>query len=286
MPPLVIRASSLSAYPDCSLRTAAHSQADLFAAKGVTLHPARTNVGALIGSGVHAGAELALKGRMNGERVPQSTCEDAAIGEFRARREKEAGAARLIVDETAGDANACERQVRRMVHRYRQDVVETARPLLVERRLEAEVIDGVILSGQGDLLHLDATATGDEQVVRDLKSTRRHMAQPMIHAPQLGGYSLLYRSRGWTPNRAQLDVLPRVRLEKPQPPVTTAPLAIAETEEIAHAVVHDFAGKLLAFREDGETSRFLVNPRSFLCSQKFCRLYGKEACPATRGLKL
>lgn len=281
---VTIRASSLSSYPDCALRAAANSQAKLFSAHGYELHPASTNFGALIGSGVHAGAEVALKGKMLGDSVPLSTCEDAAIEEYRERRRREADGKVLIGDETAGDHNQAEQQVRRMLDRYRKDVVTVAEPVAVERRIEAEVMEGVILSGQSDLLHLDRgqDQAHPQEIVRDLKTTRRRSMHPMAHAPQVGGYSLLFRSRGHDPTEARLDVLPRVRLAKPQPPVERRDLDIQAAEQIAHAVAHEFGSKLLAFARDGDARRFVPNPGSFLCSRRFCRLHGLPGCPATR----
>lgn len=281
---VTIRASGLSGYADCALRAAAHAQPTLFGAAGFELHPASTNFGALIGSGVHAGAEVALKGKMLGDSVPLSTCEDAAIEEYRDRRRREADGKVLVGDETAGDHNQAEAQVRRMVDRYRKDVVAEAEPVAVERRLEAEVMPGVILSGQSDLLHLDRgqDAAKPREIVRDLKTTRRRSAHPMAHAPQIGSYSLLFRSRGHDPTEARLDLLPRVRLAKPQPPVERKDLDIEAAEQIAHAVAHEFGSKLLAFAQDGDARRFVPNPGSSLCSRKFCRLHGMPACPATR----
>ena len=285
--PLVIRASACSAFADCQLRAAAQSQPRLFEAAGWSLHPARTNFGALIGSGVHAGAEVALKGRMQGALPPVSACEDAAIEELHRRRQAE-GERGVIGDETCGDPDQAERQVRRMLGRYRTDVAERAEPVAVERRIEADIMPGVVLSGQSDLLHLERGGERAEpvEIVRDLKSTRRRGQHPMTHAPQVGNYSLLFRSRGYDPTACAIDLLPRVKLAASQPPVFTLPLDLRDAESIAYAVTTEFASKLLAFKRDGEPGRFLTNPASFLCSAKFCRLYGQQACPATRHLNL
>lgn len=281
---VTIRSSSLSGFSDCQLRAAANTQSKLFESHGLALHPASTNFGALIGSGVHAGAEVALKGKMLGDDVPLSTCEDAAIGEYRERRAREADGHVLIGDETAADHDQAERQVRRMLAQYRVDVVAEAEPVAVERRIEAEVMPGVILSGQSDLLHLDRgqDPARPVEIVRDLKTTRRRSMHPMAHAPQVGGYSLLFRSRGFDPTAARIDLMPRVKLAKPQPPIERRDLDIEAAEQIAHAVANEFGAKLLAFAQDGDARRFVPNPGSFLCSAKFCRLFGKPACPATR----
>ncbi len=275
--PLVIRASSLPGFLDCQLRAAANSQARLFVAHGHELRRGHGNIGAVVGSGVHAGAELALSERMMGRASSLSACEDAAIETLRRRIEDEAGEG-LIFDEESPSRDAAERAARRMVAVYREDVADRATPVAVESRIEAEFAPGVILSGQSDLLHLDA-ATGAHKV-RDLKTGRRH--QPAAkHASQVGAYSLLFRSRGHSTDGAQIDFLKRVRLDREQPRVVAEPLSIEGCERQAHAVLGEFSAKLQAFAADGDPGRFLPNATSMLCNQKFCRLHGQPACPAT-----
>lgn len=277
--PLVIRASSLPGYLDCQLRAAANSQGRLFAEHGHELRRGHGNIGAVVGSGVHAGAEFALSDRMMGRLSSLSACEDAAIEALRQRIEDEAGEG-LIFDEESPSQDKAERATRRMVAVYREDVAVIAAPVAVESRIEAEFAPGVILSGQSDLLHLDLASGGHR--VRDLKTGRRH--QPAAkHAAQVGAYSLLFRSRGHTTDGAQIDFLKRVRPDREQPRVLEEPLPIEGCERQAYAVLAEFSTKLRAFAADGDPGRFLPNATSLLCNSRFCRLHGQPACPATYG---
>lgn len=279
-PPLVLRGSSLSAFVDCQLRAAGHAFPHLFQEHGHDLLPRRTNVGALVGSGVHGGAEVALTELLlGGSPSPLDVLEDAGIAAYRRRWDEDAGDEPVVMDDDTPDRDAGEAQVRRMVRRYRDDIVPRVRPVAVERRLEAQAAPGLVISGQSDLLALDAEE-GGRTVLHDSKTGRRRMS-PWKHAAQLGVYSLLLRSRGLPVDGCQIDFMQRVKPTREQPPVERQPVGIFEAERIAHAVIKDFGTKALAFRQDGDPSRFLPNPSSLLCSRKYCRLWGTRACPAT-----
>lgn len=277
---ITIRASSTSAWTDCQRRAAVHSAPKLFADHGFDIAPPRSNIGALVGSGVHGAAEPALKERMlNGSIMPLSAIEDAGIEAFRARKAEEGEiAAEIVMDGDSPTMDDAEAQIRRMARRYRDDVLVDAEPVAVESRVTAEFMPGVELSGQADLLHLDGR---DRHVVRDLK-TGRQRRKAVTHAAQIGSYSLLFRAIGFDTKEAQIDYLARVTLKKPQPEVEPQPLPLFEAERVAHAVLSDMGGKLLAFADDGDPGRFIPNPSGNLCSLRFCRAFGTDACPLTK----
>lgn len=279
---ITIRASSTTSYLDCQLRAAAHSAPWLFAEHGWELAPPRSNIGALVGSGVHGAAEHALTERMlSGTVMPADAIEDAGIGAFRARRDEEAETAvEIVMDGDSPSMDDAETQIRRMARQYRLDVLQESEPVAVESRITATFVEGVTLSGQADLLHLDGR---ERHVVRDLKTGRRRLKATQ-HAAQIGSYSLLFRSMGYDTGAGQIDYLPRAALKKPQSEVEKMPLDIYAAEQIAHAVLTDMGTKLLAFAADGNPSRFIPNPASNLCSSRFCRAFGTPACPATRSL--
>lgn len=280
--PIVIRASSLPGFLDCQLRAAVSTLSKAFAEHGHWIGRARSNIGAMVGSGVHGGAEVALKEKMaSGALAPISTLEDAGIAAFRERMASDEGEG-LVMDDDSPDVDTAERQIRRMVARYREDVAAVARPVSVESRVEAELEPGVILSGQGDLLHLDGR-DGGRNVVRDTKTGRRRQS-PAKHLAQIGAYSLLYRSRLIQTDSAQIDFVRRAKIADPQPPVEEQPLDLRAAEDVAWAVLNDFAAKAVAFVKDGNPARFLCNPAADLCSPRFCRAFGSKACAATRGL--
>jgi hypothetical protein len=279
-PPLIIRASSLSTFTDCQLRAAGHAFPHLFAEHGHDMAPRRANVGALVGSGVHGGAELALTELLlGGSPSPDDVLEDAGITAFRQRWAEDVGDQPVIMDDDTPSRNAAEGQVRRMVRTYRRDIVPRVRPVAVERRLEAEAVPGLVISGQSDLVALDAEK-GGRTILHDSKTGRRRMSA-WRHAPQLGAYTLLLRTRGHAVDGCQVDFIQRVKEQKPQPSVEQQPIGIVEAEKIADAVLKDFGAKALDFQRDGDPSRFLPNPSSLLCSAKYCRLWGSKACPAT-----
>lgn len=282
---ITIRASSLTGYADCQLRAVAHSMPALFEEHGHEMAPPRGNIGALIGTGTHGAGEAGHTELMQRGIVPPlSVLEDAGIEAFRERfREEREVSLEIIMDGEAPDANAAERQVRRMVAAYRTGVMMHANPIAVESRINAELRPGVILSGQADLLTLEELESG-ERVVADLKTSRRPQAAAK-HAPQTGCYSLLFRSRGHETSSTRIDGIKRVALAKPQPPVEQQWFPVEQAERIAWATITDFADKAEAFVADGDPSRLLTNPSSLLCNPKFCRLYGKAACPSTGGTK-
>lgn len=279
MTTITIRASSLPAYAGCQLRAAAHASPRLFADHGHELAPPRGNVGALVGSGLHGAGEVGLKELMtSGSVAALSTMVDAAVETFRARHaEEQDQTTEIVMDTETPDMDTAERQLARMAAAYREGVLRTARPVMVESRIKAAFNDDVTLSGQSDLLHLDDQ---EVPVVRDLKTGRRK--QPASsHAPQIGAYSLLFRSRGMEPKGCQIDYVKREALTKPQPEVVSDGLSIGQAERTAYAILGDWAPKAVAFAKDGDPARFIANPSSMLCSIKFCRLHGKPACPAT-----
>lgn len=278
----VFRASSLPAYLDCQARASAHAMPNTFLLHGHELAPQRGNVGALVGSGLHGAGEVGLKEKMGAGTIAAiSTLADAAVEAFDGRwREESEQSAEIIMDGETPDADTARRQLVRMAAAYREGVLRDAQPLVVESRITADFAEGVILSGQSDLLHLDEAA-GHINRVRDLKTGRRK--QPaMKHAAQIGAYSLLFRSRGLETGAAQIDYIKREAIKKAQPPVESDAISIEAAEAMAHSVLTDWTTKAKAFEADGDPHRFMVNPTSLLCNPKFCRLHGKSACPATR----
>lgn len=279
-----LRASSLSGYStECQLRTAVEMLGREFDGHDFKLRRRVANVAALIGTGVHGGAEVALLERMMGSVMPVSAMQEAAIETFRKRTAEETDGAELLLDSDAPSLGDAEKQVRRMTARYREDVVKTAHPIAVESRIEVVFRDNVWLSGQADLLHLTEDDSGRARI-RDLK-TSRHPAAAWKHGPQLGCYSLLIRSEGHAVDAGQIDYLRRVPVDRAQPGVEPHEIDIMAAERVAYGVISDFAAKAIGFAADGNPERFLMNPNSRLCHPNFCRAWGTRACSATEGLK-
>lgn len=276
---ITIRASSLPGYAECSLRAAVGAMPTVFAEHGHFLARPMANIGALVGSGVHGAAEVALREKMQGVETALDVMSDAGIAAFRERLAADAETG-LTLDKDSPTTAAAERQIVRMVRVVRESIVAEANPIMVESRIVAELRPGVLLSGQGDLLHLDGGHAFTVRRIRDLK-TGRTMGPAGKHDAQIGSYSLLYRSRGHDTDTAQIDFVPRVRGDKDQPGVIVNARDIRACERLAWAVLNEFADKGLAFAADGNPSRFLPNPNSRLCSARFCRAHGTKTCSAT-----
>ena len=276
-----IRASILPGYLDCQLRAAVAVLGSDFREHGHTIARPKSNIGALFGSGMHGGGEAALTELMlRGSTMPLSAIEDASIAAFRARHAEEVEHdGDLVMDDDSPTIDAAEASLRRAARQWRLDVLESAHPIAVESYVEADLVPGVKLTGHADLLHLDGQR--DRRTLRDLKTSRRKQTGTKFQS-QIGAYSLLFRSEGYEVTDAQIDHLRRVPIAKPLPAMEMEPLEVEACESIAHSTVTDFATKALAFREDGDSSRFLVNPASMLCSPRFCRAWGSAVCPATR----
>lgn len=280
MDSIKIRASSLTGYVDCQLRTMLSAMPHIAQEHGHELKPYRPNIGALVGSGVHAAAELGLRQKMLGNIETSSAMMDAGVEAFHARmaEENEAGAGDLVMDEETPSLSVAEQQITRMARQYRFDVVADVVPVSVESRIECDAGDGIILSGQSDVLAL--VREGEQRVLRDLKTGRRKTSASK-HMPQQGAYSLLERSLGHEVDAGQIDHLRRSPLKKAQEQVDSEAYDIVAAEQIATAVLMDFAAKAKRFAQSGDPGHALVNPGSFLCSPKFCRAHGCAVCPAT-----
>lgn len=180
--PTVIRSSSLSGYPDCPRRAAAKLFVAEIAAAGFDLRDLPSNVGAAVGTGVHAAAALILKEKAaTGSLPPVDVATDTAIEEL--RRAAEPG---ITYDRETPALNEAEQQAKRMVLVYRHQIAPDVQPLIVEERLEAQVTPDIILSGQSDVI------AREPDRIRDLKGGKTMGC----HAPQIGSYSLLARSNG------------------------------------------------------------------------------------------
>ena len=284
MTEIIIRASSTSGYADCQLMAVIAAMPGILRQHGHELHPSRPNIGALIGTGVHGAGEVGLTEKITGSLAPTSVLEEAGIDTFRKRLEEETEqGGPLVMDDDSPSTDKAELQIRRMTKRWRIDILERVRPVAVENRIEASLPGhpNVKLSGQSDLLALSMDGKSGAIVLRDLK-TSRHKKTPLNHAPQIGCYSLLWRTKGQEPNQAQIDLLRRVREGKEQPCVEEQPLDIVRCENMAWAVLNDMAAKARLLADSGDPSHLITNPGSRLCSDKYCRAHGLPICAATR----
>jgi hypothetical protein len=273
----IARPSSLPTWSDCSRRTAAKLWPDLIEGAGYSLRRLAPSVGAPIGSGVHAGASVTLKAKLEtGDIGPDDVAEQAALEEFDARAQADG----VLYDSTTQNRNHAQRQIVRMTGSFRQEIAPQITPTLVEERVEASFF-GMVVSGQADNLAVEGRR------LRDLKTGI--MRRP--NGPQYGGYSLLYRAHGYEIEQIVEDHIPRVSISKEQPPAEShiIPVDAAETE--AYAILMDMRASIDEFirllREGGAPAytAFRANPMSALCSDRYCPAWGTDFCRSHLGAR-
>jgi hypothetical protein len=272
--PTVIRASALSGYPDCNRRGAARLFRKEIEAAGFTLRSPPRGVGAAIGTAVHNAARMVLDDLARRGALPPASraidcAQDTLAGE--------------LISEVTYDAATMNRgeafhQAASMTGAYHRVIAPQVHPILVEERLEAEIAPGLVLSGAPDIVAREPGA------IRDTKSgSRKH---PGTHAPQIGAYSLLARTRGLEIEVAAVDYLQRVHPGKAQPDPVSKPVPIAPAETAAANIIRHIEGDLRTFREGdperrilpGDPWAFQANPSSILCSPKYCAAFNTDFC--------
>jgi hypothetical protein len=261
---LVIRPSSLDGFVDCAGRAFASSFPDLVKAAGYTINETQAHCGAAVGTGVHAAAAYTLQSKVDtGEIGHADEAEDRAVHAFR-----DGIANGAAWDEVTNGPNIGEVQVRRMTLAYRQHVAPKVQPSQVEKRLEADLDPGFILSGQADNCELRPDG------VRDLKTGRF----ARMHHAQIGSYSILRRSYGFPVERLSVDFIQRVSVKKEQPAPVTSEYDPAFAEQVAWQRIQYVQRMVAEFRRSGDTMAVIKNPQSQLCSKKFCRAFGSDFC--------
>lgn len=266
MPELtVIRVSSLPMYADCPRRAAARMFRKEIEAAGFALRDEMRGIGAAVGTAVHKAAAVTLDEKArSGSLPPVDVATDAAAETI---REEIANGVQFDARVTQ-NPNDAQNQVVRMSRAYHYSVAPEIEPIMVEERLSAEISQGLVLSGQPDLI-----AREPNRIV-DLKTG----TQAGNFNAQLGGYSLIARSNQIDIDEAAIDFVQRASMKKPQPEPVHRPAPIAIAEQTAANVVRHIAEDLRVFREGaperrllpGDPAAFLANPNSMLCGDKYC----------------
>lgn len=265
----IIRASTLSAYPDCPRRAATKIIRQEIIDAGFQLRSLSSSAGAVVGSGTHAGAGYMLIQKMNtGELGNATEAEQCALQELEDRIRNEG----VIWDATTANLNTAQKQTIRQVKAYRFYTAPHVEPLAVEQRIEAEFAPGFISSGQADLL------AGD--VIHDLKTG----VQRRANAAQYGNYSLLHRTKrpefpeGGVVNGIVEDYVKRVALKHEQPAPEQHKYDVVAAENLAWATLNRIREDILRFRENGDPMAFMPNAMSQMCSDKYCPAFNTPFC--------
>lgn len=244
-------------------------------AGGYELQPKRPlHIGAAVGSGIHAAAAFMLTQKMQDDTLgSEGEAVDRAIAEFDERAAEEG----LTFDDVTANVGTAQRQMQRMTRSYRTHLAPKLRPLLVEKRLLADVGNDTVLSGQGDVL-----TQGADGGIHDTKSGRTRRA----NAAQYGAYALIFQAHGFHVETITEDFVPRMRLSAEQPPPRSTSIAIEAATEQAVAVIEDIKRSVAEFErrlrggEGAPHAAFRANPASALCSPQFCRAHGTRFCRA------
>lgn len=280
MTDIVIRASSLSGYPDCPRRSAARLFGKLIRDMGYELRSPPGSIGASVGSGVHAGAAAILSDKMAGRTPSLGAATDRAIDTLRERVDQDSA----DMDDATPSMAVAERQVARMTETYARQVAPDVEPQAVEKRLEAKVpftASPFVLSGQSDVL------AREPDKLRDLKTGKQRRGN---HAPQFGAYSLLARTHGAKVTGVVEDFIQRVSIKSPQPPAVRFKFDLVACEAAAVSVLRQIDMNYQMFVNGdpergimpGDPGAFPANPSSNLCSAKWCPAFGTKFCTAHR----
>lgn len=263
---LRLRPSSFTTYADCGRRWAAANLSAEVRDAGYQLRHLPANIGAITGTGTHAGSTWALSVKMEtGELGSMAEAEDRSVASLKEGLEE--GAA---WDQVTPDLNAAQRQVARQTRSFLHHVGRHLDPLMVENRLEANRPSGAVLSGQVDIV-VDAQLR-----LNDIKTGK----QTRNNAVQYGSYSRLLRAHDWPVLGIQEHYVPRVKLVADQPPPVTITYDMKAAEAASEVVMVRLERDVDAWRRDQSPDAFLPNPASVLCTDRFCPAWGSEFCTA------
>jgi len=255
-----VRASSWGALFDCAYRW-----------QGIHLLGMRNVVGlrAALGTAIHAGTAVFDQSRLDGAGL---TADDAAGAFIDKLRDPENEYDPARDDLSLSDA---ERIGLSLTTKYCLEVAPRYDFVAVEmetKPLDIDCGNGVIvrLTGTMDRARVRRSAAGVG--IADLKSgssaVQKGVAVTKGHGPQIGTYEMLYEH---TTGDTIGDTAEIIGLKtKGTPEVATAPIANAKRAMVG---TEDTPG-LIEFAADMfKSGRFYPNPKSLLCSEKYCPRY-------------
>ncbi len=257
---IYIRASSLPSYADCARRTAAKMLQKDLEAMGIEFNYNPTGIGATIGTSTHEGANSIL-GTFISEGFLGNTniAIDAAHNKFEEIRQSE----EIVYDDITPSYDRASIQLKGLISSYREHIAPKIQPLQIELRLEVDLGDSFILSGQYDVREIKA--------IRDLKTG----AVSRGNIAQYGAYAILNISHGNNIESLVEDYLPRSSSTKqPSFYYYDTQTAIISAKKILKQIKSDVA----EFKATQNPFSFQANPQSTLCSDKFCPVWGTEFC--------
>ena len=264
IPSLTVRASSWAGLFDCAYRW-----------EGIHLLKLRNVVGlrAALGTAIHAGTAVFDQSRLDGAGLTADDAAGAMVDKLH-DPENEFDAARD--DLTMPEA---ERVGLALVSKYCTDVSPRYDFVAVEMETKPLDIDcggGVVVRLTGTMDRARIRRHGDAVGIADLKSgsaaVQKGAAVTKGHGPQIGTYELLYEHTTGQPITDDAEIIGLKT--KGTPEIATGVIrngkrVMVGTDE--HPGLIEFAAEMF------KTGRFYPNPKSLLCSDKYCPRHA--TCP-------
>lgn len=268
-----LRASSLSDFESCQRRAGARflQASGLDREFGVQLRRTKQHIGAVVGTGTHAGAavlmqEFAETGQQGGDHRRKRAMDVAASSVTDQCREPS------VMDETTPTNAAAVDAAQKITERIYLDVIPASKPLVIEKGYSATFRG---LEGEDEFL---VTGTVDLFLVtRDLVDfkTGRNRPKPLA---QQGAYSLILRSNGRDVERASIMFGKRPKRGSPADKIEPINLPLSDAERHALSVSRIASRAISDLVSSGDPNVLPANPGCMLCSEKFCPAFNSDFC--------
>jgi len=272
-----IRASMLPAYNDCPRRTVCRYFRKEIEAAGYLLNRQPPNISLFVGTATHEVIETYLNAKIDHTNF---NIEDALhIASIFLEKQVKDGVA---WDDATKSLEQAIAQIDIMASAYIYYIGEHITPLATEIRMTADINPFWQISGQIDVLA--KTENKDNAVtIRDLKTGK------MAHSyyPQLGAYSLLYKSNppeNYPKNITDIfvDFMKKPTPKKQEMYAETIHYDINACEINAYAIIQRIISDVDKFLETKDYNAFPENIMSMLCSETYCDAYCTDFCPLSK----
>ena len=264
-PSLIVRASSWAGLFDCAYRW-----------EGIHLLKMRNVVGlrAALGTAIHAGSAAFDQSRLDGTGVTADDAAGVMVDKLRAP-ENEYDPARD--DLTVAEA---ERTGISLLTQYCLDVSPRYQFVAVEMETKPLDIDcggGVVVRLTGTMDRARIRKAEHGVGIADLKSggtaVQKGAANTKGHGPQIGTYELLYEHSTGEPITDDAEIIGLKTSGKPE--IATA--TVRNAKRVMVGTDEGQPGLIQFAAEMFRSGRFYPNPKSLLCSEKYCPRYA--TCP-------
>ena len=258
----------LDGWHDCALRTICEQYPKLVEEQtGVALRKKKQHIGTAIGQSLHTAVRDAL--------VTKSL--DGAIDRAKAKLLEETKD-EFIQDDITKDVAMAETQMARMLAAWyplsltydiaftELNIGKPEKPGDPDNRVDLG--GGFVGSGHIDVVTL-TPHTIDHKFGKNKPNS----------IIQQGFYSLLLRNKfGQVVKGLEEHWIPRRTLNKPQPEPVVTVYDVAIAENLAWEVKEDIKRVVTKFADDGNPRAVPANPKSMLCSEKYCSAWGTPVC--------